>query len=248
MAIDYFAQQFGEDVYENTAPAAPAFSNADINAFVQANIGNPQAIATAAQQYGVSPEQLSQATGYDANTVSNYFGNAGINFGQPAPQATTPAPLTPQPPVYQPPTYQPPTTPPPQYTDPDPGFAPPTPVTSTQDPNSVQQRIIEEERKRNLEGGLASLGAGNAGGSPKPVDLGDGTYRTYGGTIIDRDGRPVTQATTLAPVKPPPPNLPPVAPKETQYGTVTPYTTTQIKDYVSGVMGDASLTPFERTN
>ena len=48
-----------------------------INAFVQANIGNPQAIANAAQQYGVSPEQLSQATGYDSNTVSNYFGNAG---------------------------------------------------------------------------------------------------------------------------------------------------------------------------
>jgi hypothetical protein len=191
MAIDYFAQQFGEDVYENTAPAAPAFSNADINAFVQQNIGNPQAIADAAQQYGVSPEQLSQATGYDAGTVSNYFSNAGINFGQPAPQATTPAPLTPPPPVYQPPTYQPPTTPPPQYTDPDPGFAPPTPVTSTQDPNSVQQRIIEEERKRNLEGGLASLGAGNAGGSPKPVDLGNGTYQTYGGTIIDKDGRPV---------------------------------------------------------
>jgi hypothetical protein len=265
MAIDYFAQQFGEDVYENTAPAAPAFSNADINAFVQANIGNPQAIATAAQQYGVSPEQLSQATGYDANTVSNYFGNAGINFGQPTPQATTPAPLTPQPPVYQPPTYQPPTTPPPQYTDPDPGFAPPTSVTSTQDPNSVQQRIIEEERKRNLEGGIASLPQKPVEQKPVqttedainqergfgPVDLGNGTFRTYGGTIIDRDGRPVTQATTLAPVTPPPPtppNLPPVAPKETQYGTVTPYTTTQIKDYVSGVMGDASLTPFERTN
>ena len=265
MAIDYFAQQFGGDVFENTAPAAPAFSNADINAFVQANIGNPQAIADAAQQYGVSPEQLSQATGYDAGTVSNYFSNAGINFGQPAPQATTPAPLTPQPPVYQPPTYQPPTTPPPQYTDPDPGFAPPTPVTSTQDPNSVQQRIIEEERKRNLEGGIASLPQKPVEQKPVqttedainqergfgPVDLGNGTYRTYGGTIIDRDGRPVTQATTLAPVTPPPPtppNLPPVAPKETQYGTVTPYTTTQIKDYVSGVMGDASLTPFERTN
>ncbi len=47
MAIDYFSQQFGEDVFENTAPATPAFSNADINAYVQANIGNPQAIADA---------------------------------------------------------------------------------------------------------------------------------------------------------------------------------------------------------
>jgi len=199
MAIDYFAQQFGEDVYENTAPAAPAFSNADINAYVQANIGNPQAIANAAQQYGVSPEQLSQATGYDANTVSNYFGNAGINFGQPAPQATTPAPLTPQPPVYQPPTYQPPTTPPPQYTDLDPGFAPPAPVTSSQDPNAVQRRIIEEERKRNLEGGLASLGAGSerAGGMFKPVPVGDGTFRTYSGNLIDANGYPVDDKTKV---------------------------------------------------
>lgn len=236
MAIDYFAQQFGEDVYENTAPAAPAFSNADINSFVQANIGNPQAIADAAQQYGVSPEQLSQATGYDANTVSNYFSNAGINFGQPAPQATTPPPIPPQPPIYQPPqepiyeppyqppqppVYQPPGVPPPQTPvtqkpvdtggtgfDQPIGFEPPE--SAIYDPNAVQRRIIDEERKRNLEGGLASLGAGavNAGGSPKPVDLGNGTYRTYGGTIIDRDGRPVTQATTPAPVTPPPPTAP----------------------------------------
>jgi hypothetical protein len=202
--------------YEDTAPAGPAFSDADINAYVQANIGNPQAIADAAQQYGVSAADLSRATGYDANTVSNYFGNAGINmWGQPAQQATTPPPVPPQPPVYQPPqepiyepvyqppqppVYQPPGVPPPQtpidYNDP--GFAPPTPVTSPQDPNSVQQRIIEEERKRNLEGGLASLGAGSTRpeslpnySSPKPVDLGNGTFRTYGGTIIDSQGYPV---------------------------------------------------------
>ena len=195
--------------YEDTAPSG-GVSDADINAYVQANIGNPQAIAQAAQQYGVSPADLSRATGYDTNTVSNYFGNAGINmWGQPEPQPQ-PQPIPPQPPVYQepppqpiyepvyqppqPPVYQPPGVPPPQTPvyGTDPGFAPPTPVTSPQDPNSVQQRIIEEERKRNMEGGLASLGAGsgNAGGSPKPVDLGNGTYRTYGGTIIDSQGYP----------------------------------------------------------
>ena len=180
------------NAYEDEAPAGPAFSDADINAYVQANIGNPQAIAQAAQQYGVSPADLSRATGYDTNTVSNYFGNAGINmWGQPAPQATTPPPVPPQPPVYQPPPepiyepdYQPPT-PPVDYNDP--RFAPPTPVTSPQDPNAVQQRIVEEERRRNQDGGLASLGAGS---SPKPVDLGNGTYRTYGGTIIDSQGYP----------------------------------------------------------
>jgi UDP-glucose 6-dehydrogenase len=294
MAIDYFAQQFGEDRFEDSgipsyvmdrlnvgapptttfgpvAPAtAPVVSNTDINAYVQANIGNPQAIADAAQQYGVSAEQLSQATGYDANTVSNYFSNAGINFGQPAPLAPVAAPVDyfaqqfqpdaySQPtytqtneqgtPIYEP-AYQPPLPPQaPIYQTPPPqpifdrliGIEPPE--SATYDPNAVQRRIIEEERKRNLEGGLASLGAGLPGQSssanklsPKPVPLGDGTFRTSGGTIIDSEGRPVT------------PSSLPVAPKETQYGTVTPYTTTQIKDYVSGVMGDASLTPFERTN
>ena len=50
-----------------------AVSDTDINSFVQANIGNPQAIADAAQQYGVSAADLSRATGYDANTVSNFY-------------------------------------------------------------------------------------------------------------------------------------------------------------------------------
>lgn len=328
--------------YEDTAPSGPAFSDADINAYVQANIGNPQAIADAAQQYGVSAADLSRATGYDANTVSNYFGNAGINmFGQPAPQATTPAPITPQAPVVQEPPPQP-IYEPPRPVTPDqvtPLVYQPPPSPPPQDPNAVQQRIVEEERQRNQEGGLASLGAGSTRpeslpnySSPKPVDLGNGTFRTYGGTIIDSQGYPVvtpdeaykiytqarqgaagdaqallsftgpyeaatqssmnkanalqakagadalakigytvgptgemvrgtrpvttettstTTATTPSSVvlpPPTPPNLPPVPPKETQYGTVTPYTTTQIKDYVSGVMGDAGLTSFEKTN
>jgi len=254
------------------------FTDAQINEYVQANIGNPQAIADAAQQYGVSAADLSRATGYDSGTVSNYFSNAGIGmFGQPAN-------LPPQQPIYE---ERPPQT---IYQDPNAQFTytegyrgtptnfvdPKTqglpqaetgvynpviqpPEAATYDPNAVQRRIIEEERKRNLEGGLASLGAGLpgqgssvSGSSPKPVDLGNGTFRTYGGTIIDREGRPVTQASTPAPVTPPPP-IPPVAtvlnkPEETKYGTVTPFTTTQIRDYVSSVMGDASLTPFERTN
>jgi len=254
------------------------FTDAQINEYVQANIGNPQAIADAAQQYGVSASDLSRATGYDSGTVSNYFSNAGIGmFGQPAN-------LPPQQPIYE---ERPPQT---IYQDPNAQFTytegyrgtptnfvdPKTqgfpqaetgvynpviqpPEAATYDPNAVQRRIIEEERKRNLEGGLASLGAGLpgqgssvSGSSPKPVDLGNGTFRTYGGTIIDREGRPVTQASTPAPVTPPPP-IPPVAtvlnkPEETKYGTVTPFTTTQIRDYVSSVMGDASLSPFERTN
>jgi len=206
MAIDYFSQQFGEDVFENTAPATPAFSNADINAYVQANIGNPQAIADAAQQYGVSPEQLSQATGYDANTVSNYFSNAGINFGQTLPQPQQAVDVQPPAPI-----------------DASAGNLPPP-----------RQDIFQDEVLTPPPG---SMGAGVSGGIASLTP----------------------QAQTLPPVTPPPPippvgtplsynNLPPVAPEETKYGTVTPFTTTQIRDYVSGVMGDASLSPFERTN
>jgi hypothetical protein len=83
---------------------------------------------------------------------------------------------------------------------------PPVTTPSYQDPTQVQQQIIADERKRSTDG-IASLGAGQttAGSSPKPVDLGNGTYRTSGGTIIDSQGRPVAQGTTLQPVAPPPP-------------------------------------------
>ena len=169
------------------------FTDAQINEYVQANIGNPQAIANAAQQYGVSAADLSRATGYDAGTVSNYFGNAGIMFGQPAPQVQ-PQPIPPQPPVYQEPppqpiydpvyqppqspVYQPPVTQKPIDTGGTEVYNPinfvPEPVVPPEDPNAVQRRIIEEERKRNLESGLPSLGAGaaNVNSAPKPVDLG----------------------------------------------------------------------------
>jgi len=192
------------NVMEDNAPVGNQFSDADINAYVQANIGNPQAIADAAQQYGVSAADLSRATGYDAGTVSNYFGNAGITgFDQPQQgfDVQPPANLPPQEPTYQPP---------------------------------VLEEFAQDEVRTPPPG---SMGAGVSGGIASLTP----------------------QAQTLPPVTPPPPippvgtpltynNLPPVAPEETKYGTVTPFTTTQIRDYVSGVMGDATLSPFERTN
>jgi hypothetical protein len=70
-------------------------SDADIASFVQANINNPQAIAQAAQQYGVSSDALARATGYSSGQVNDYFGNAGINFGgsrsEPVPQTMSPS-------------------------------------------------------------------------------------------------------------------------------------------------------------
>jgi hypothetical protein len=175
------------NAFEDTAPAGPAFSDADINAYVQANIGNPQAIAQAAQQYGVSPADLSRATGYDTNTVSNYFGNAGINmWGQPEPQVQTQTPPPPPPPPtqyldpgYEPqqPIYEPPRPIVPDLVTPYPAYQPPPPP---QDPTQVQQQIIADERKRQ-EGGIASLGAGSgsAGGFPKETFTPDEAYKIY---------------------------------------------------------------------
>jgi hypothetical protein len=81
-------QQAYSNAYEDMPAAAPKVSDADINAYVTQNINNPQAIAQAAQQYGVSADDLSRATGYDINTVNSYFGNAGITpyWQQQAPQ------------------------------------------------------------------------------------------------------------------------------------------------------------------
>jgi len=222
-----------------------AVSDADISSFVQANLGDPQAIANAAQQYGVSAEDLSRATGYDAGTVSGYFSNAGIDFGQPAQTYTQtneqgapiyePAYQPPAPPVQYADPYQPPLPPQaPIYQEPplQPIYEPARPVAPDQiTPYSMQETPPVQQ-------GLASLGES---GMFKPVDLGNGTFRTAGGTILDSEGRPVTQATTPTPIVPPPP-------VEPTYGTVTPYTAGQIKDYVTGVMGDPSLTSFERTN
>ena len=276
-----------------------AVSDADINSFVQANIGNPQAIADAAQQYGVSAEDLSRATGYDSNTVSGYFGNAGIDmWGQPvaapvdyAPQQFqqtytstneqgapvydyvspvvnntqvtspyydpyTPTLTTAQPVVTEMPTYDP------YYGGYEPDYR-----SSYAGQPTVQEAAtpaatgvggtpaatgvggtpgVGNEGSAGTPAGLASLSAGSLGAglpgtSAKPVDLGDGTFRTPGGNIIDSEGRPVAQATTPAPVRPPPP-------PEPTYGTVTPYTTGQIKDYVTSVMGDATLAPWQQTN
>ena len=58
---------------------SPPPSAGDINSFVQANIGNPQAIADAARQYGVSMDDLANATGYSSGQINDYFGNAGLS-------------------------------------------------------------------------------------------------------------------------------------------------------------------------
>ena len=132
-----------------------------IKDYVAANIGNPQAIAQAAQQYGVSADDLSRATGYDINTVNSYFGNAGITpyWQQPEPQVQ-PQPVAPPPPVqptyYEPePIYEPPPPPPPTPVMQPPAGASMTGIASLPPvaPNAAEQqaRLAQEAEKQQRE-------------------------------------------------------------------------------------------------
>ena len=167
MAIDYYQQQFGEDVYEDTAPAV---SDADIRAFVEANIGNPALIAETAAQYGVSVDDLSRATGYDSNAVVSYFQQADV-----APPAYEPPPTgglnavsvaeepTPPPPpderVYEPPRR--PDEPPPRPEPPRP--EPPEDLYSSwaqdQVGNPYTKQVVGERTtyRQNADGTLTEL-------------------------------------------------------------------------------------------
>jgi hypothetical protein len=222
------------------------FTDAQINEYVLANIGNPQAIADAAQQYGVSAADLSRATGYDAGAVSSYFGNAGINmWDQPADLPPVAAPVDYAAQQFQPDVYSQPT-----YTNTDETGAPIYGSPSAYGNNTQVTPAYM--------GKAPDQGTPPAAQTPPPAATGYGTSAPAGITSLTTGSlgaglpgtAPVAQATTPAPVTPPPPvpPLPPVAPKETQYGTVTPFTTSQIKDYVTSVYGDATLAPWQQTN
>jgi hypothetical protein len=78
---------------EGGGVGSPPPSSGDINSFVQANIGNPQAIMQAAQQYGVSMDDLANATGYSSGQINDYFSNAGLG-SMGTSSATSNAPYT----------------------------------------------------------------------------------------------------------------------------------------------------------
>jgi hypothetical protein len=99
-------------------PPPPQISASEINNFVQANLGNPQAIADAARTYGVSADALARATGYSGQQINDYFGNAGLSPF--APQVRV-DPIPPQKPYYDEPIYEPRTQiDPPRYVEPTP--------------------------------------------------------------------------------------------------------------------------------
>ena len=77
--------------------AFTAEQNQAIRDYVAANINNPAAIATAAAQFGVSPQALATAVGVAENEVINYFDKAGVPPPPvvAAPTAQDAAPATP---------------------------------------------------------------------------------------------------------------------------------------------------------
>jgi hypothetical protein len=245
MAINYGQQQWGEDVFEDYVEA-PTVSDADIRAFVEANIGNPALIAETAAQYGVSVDDLSRATGYDTNIVVDYFQQADVApplytppaveapepprppeiFERPEPPAPPDEPIyepppPPEEPVYEPPRpperppiEEPPPRPPVIVERPEP--PPPPPIKEIVEAPRPPTREIVEPPPRPEEPPPKTIY------EPKIVDLGDGTFMTPGGNIIDKDGYPVT-----TPVDTPPTAV--VTPPKT-------YTQTEVNDALTNLL------------
>jgi hypothetical protein len=241
-------QQTYSNAYEDMpAPAAPAFSDADINAYVTQNINNPQAIAQAAQQYGVSAQDLSRATGYGLDAVNSYFQQANVTpyWQQQAPEVSPQQPTqafvqeAPPEPIYEPfrpaqstfvqeqvgqPTQQ--------------GVASLPPVTRT--PDQIQQDIIDQERQRQSEAYYWKM-RGLNDNVPAPVSTG----------IASLPG--AQQAPVTPPITQPvaPPITQPVTPPATPAVPAPPPPPSRndiIKDYVSNVLNNKDMTQFEKTN
>ena len=80
--------------------AVGGLTDADISAYVQANIGNPAAIAEAAQKYQVTADDLARATGYSPEEVKTYFSSAGVGGPYREPESRE-EPVPPLPPSYE---------------------------------------------------------------------------------------------------------------------------------------------------
>jgi len=138
--------------------AVGGLTDADISAYVQANIGNPAAIAEAAQKYQVTADDLARATGYSPQEVNTYFSSAGVggpyrepeSREEPVPPPPPERPRSEEPPRprrEEPPPrprYEEPTPPqPPRYERPPevypipmpPVYEPPMPIAPSYPPN-----------------------------------------------------------------------------------------------------------------
>ena len=134
--------------------AVGGLTDADISAYVQANIGNPEAIAKAAQQYQVTAEDLARATGYSPEQVKTYFASSGTSGPyreEPVPPSRPryeePPPMPPEEPKYRietPPIMQP--------RDEDSNVKrPPMPVDERYDMEAIKRAQEIESMKRQRE-------------------------------------------------------------------------------------------------
>ena len=135
--------------------AVGGLTDADISAYVQSNIGNPEAIAKAAQQYQVTAEDLARATGYSPEQVKTYFASAGVGgpYREPEFREEPVPPMPPSYPRYEEPPPMPPVEPrykiePPPIAQPgdedrDPGFTP-MPIPPVYPPNYFDPKPVDQ--------------------------------------------------------------------------------------------------------
>lgn len=84
--LAYWKGQFGDTVDANEIATFKSVANqvqpgaidTQIKSYVSKNIDNPQAIADAASNFGVSKIDLMNATGYDSGVIDNYFASSGV--------------------------------------------------------------------------------------------------------------------------------------------------------------------------
>ena len=156
-------------------------SKQQIADFVAANLDNPQAIADAAAQYGVSSSDIAQAMNVDVGVVSNYFTNANVQ----APPVMTPsetivaASPTPTPTPVPTPTPTPTPTPPPLVVT-QPTVYPVRPATQ---PQIQAAASYAPDAFTAISNGTARVQM-DATGNPQIVDKATGTpFNTQGLTI-----------------------------------------------------------------
>lgn len=128
--------------------AVGGLTDADISAYVQANIGNPEAIAKAAQQYQVTAEDLARATGYSPEQVKTYFASSGTSGPYREPEFRE-EPVPPPPTEYRDRPDMPPMPPvEPRYRP-----EPPMPVDERSDMEAIRraQQLADMEKQRKEE-------------------------------------------------------------------------------------------------
>jgi len=205
MPVDYFAQQFGKDVFEDTSPATPAPMPTPM-ATTPAPVALPSPAPPAMTVNDLYTQYLGRAP--DEGGLQYWQGAFGTGAVTPEQQASfmqaAQGELANRSVTEQ------------QQ------LAPNLVNQAVQSPEIVQKQIIDDERRRAMSEGRSIVSDGIAslpqkpidtggesfkndidfsprpvGGMFRPVDLGNGTFRTANGSLIDKEGYPVTDVAAL---------------------------------------------------